>query len=114
MLETCKRPWGTYEVLLDDENCKVKKIIVNPNSRPSYQYHYKRSETWVVVEGKGKVTLEDNEKNVKVGDVIEVPAEYKHRIENTDDKNDLVFIEIQHGTYFGEDDIVRIEDDYNR
>ena len=113
-MEIGNRPWGTYYVLLDDVNCKVKKIVVNPNSRPSYQYHFKRSETWVVVEGEGKVTIDGQERDIQAGDIIEVPQECKHRIENTDSDNDLVFIEVQHGTYFGEDDIVRVEDDYDR
>jgi len=113
-MEIGNRPWGTYYVLLDDDKCKVKKIVVNPNSRPSYQYHFKRSETWVVVEGEGKVTIDGQERDIQAGDIIEVPQECKHRIENTDSNNDLVFIEVQHGSYFGEDDIVRVEDDYDR
>jgi mannose-6-phosphate isomerase len=114
MNEYVERPWGTYETLLDSDKCKVKKISVKPKQRPSYQYHHKRSEVWVVVEGAGLVTLDEKETTVSVGDVVEVPAGAKHRIQNTDDTENLVFIEVQHGTYFGEDDIVRISDDYNR
>lgn len=113
-MEIGNRPWGTYYVLLDDDKCKVKKIVVNPNSRPSYQYHFKRSETWIVVEGEGKVTIDGDERIVQAGDIVEVPMECKHRIENTNNDSNLIFIEVQHGSYFGEDDIVRVEDDYDR
>ena len=79
----------------------------------SYQYHYKRNETWTIVQGEGVLTLDDVESQVSVGDTIEVPIGVKHRIKNTGDE-ELVFIEVQHGTYFGEDDIVRYEDKYER
>ena len=75
-----ERPWGDFENLLDNDKCKVKRIVIKSGEAPSYQYHFKRSEVWVVVEGSG----------------------------------DLVFIEVQLGTYFGEDDIVRLEDSYGR
>ena len=107
------RPWGKYEVLLDASACKVKRIIVNPDSQPSYQYHHKRSEAWVVVQGEAVATLDDVETTYKVGEVIIVPVGTKHRVENRQDE-DLKFIEVQTGTYFGEDDIVRLEDDYGR
>ena len=114
MNEDAERPWGIYETLLDSDKYKVKKISVKPKQRPSYEYHHKRSEVWVVVQGVGLVTLDEEETAVFVGDVVEVPVGAKHRIQNTDDTEDLVFIEVQHGTYFGEDDIVRVSDDYNR
>jgi len=113
-MEKDTRPWGNYEVLLDDEDCKVKKITIKPKSRPSYQYHHKRSEIWIMVSGHGQVTLDDKERFVTSGDIIEVPIECRHRIENQDESKNLVFIEIQQGTYFGEDDIVRVSDDYDR
>lgn len=107
------RPWGQYWVLEDAETHKIKRIEVNPEGRLSYQYHYKRSEVWTIVEGKAVITLDGTEKEYNVGDVAIIPQGVKHRIENkTQDK--VVFIEVQYGTYFGEDDIVRIEDDYNR
>jgi len=112
-MENDVRPWGRYEVLLDSDYCKVKRIWVNSDARPSYQYHYKRNETWTIVQGEGVLTLDDVESQVSVGDTIEVPIGVKHRIKNTGDE-ELVFIEVQHGTYFGEDDIVRVEDDYKR
>ena len=107
------RPWGTYEILLDTSYCKVKRIIVESSQRLSYQYHHERSEVWTIVSCLGKVTLDDKEQDISVGDIVEIPALTKHRVENTGEEK-LVFIEIQQGTYFGEDDIVRIEDDYNR
>ena len=107
------RPWGMFENLLEDEVCKVKKITVEPEGRLSYQYHHKRSEVWVVVAGNGFVTSDTYTGFVQAGSIIHIPPEAKHRIENKG-KDPLVFIEVQQGTYFGEDDIVRIEDDYHR
>lgn len=107
------RPWGYYKNLIDTDYCKVKKIIVKPGCRLSYQYHFKRSEDWIIVKGNGIVTLDDKLRDVKILDRIRIPSECKHRIENNGDE-DLIFIEVQTGTYFGEDDIVRIEDDYGR
>ena len=109
-----KRPWGAYKVLLEDDNCKVKKITVKPKSRLSYQMHKKRAEVWVVISGKGKIQVENEINEVGPNAIIMIPYETKHRIENIDDKEDLVFIETQTGTYFGEDDIIRYEDDYGR
>ncbi len=107
------RPWGTYEVLLDSDDCKVKRITVFENQRLSYQYHNKREEYWLIVKGEGVVVLNGDEISCKEGDQIHVPLKMKHRICNTG-THDLVFIEIQRGDYFGEDDIVRLEDDYQR
>ena len=108
-----ERPWGSFEHLLDTDYCKVKEIIVKPNQRLSYQYHHERTEHWVVVQGEATVTLDDEEYEYHKGDVVEIPVGTKHRVENKFDK-DLIFIETQTGNYFGEDDIVRIEDDYGR
>ena len=107
------RPWGSFENLLDCEYCKVKRIIVKPGQRLSYQYHHKRTEHWVVVQGEAIVTLDDKEYEFEEGQVVEIPVGTKHRVRN-DYEDDLIFIETQTGTYFGEDDIVRIEDDYGR
>ena len=112
-MEIEERPWGRYEVLLDSDTCKVKRLYVNAGQRPSYQYHHQRSEVWTIVEGQGVVTLDDKDTIVTPGTTIEVPVGVKHRICNTGTE-DLVFIEVQYGSYFGEDDIVRIEDDYKR
>lgn len=111
-MEKEKRPWGDYQVILEEDYCKVKKIHVRPNQSLSYQYHFKRSETWVIAAGSGIVTLEGKDISVEPGDVINILPKQKHRVRT--ESNDLVFIEIQRGTYFGEDDIVRIEDVYGR
>lgn len=108
-----KRPWGTFENLLDVDYCKVKEIVINPGQAPSYQFHHQRNEVWVVTQGNGLVTLDDKEEEVSVGSIVKVPVGVKHRIRNIGNDN-LVFVEIQTGEYFGEDDIVRIQDDYNR
>ena len=108
-----KRPWGAFFVLSDEKDFKIKKIEVNPSKRLSYQFHNKRSELWYILKGVGIVTINDKKQDFKKDDVIIIPKESKHRIENNG--NDVVvFIEIQTGSYFGEDDIVRIKDDYNR
>tara|TARA_B100000900_G_scaffold411575_1_gene431547 strand:- start:1032 stop:1376 length:345 start_codon:yes stop_codon:yes gene_type:complete len=113
MEENETRPWGKYEILLSSDFCKVKKITVNPGGRLSYQYHYKRSEVWTVTSGVATITLDDEVQDYKYGETVLIPQGTKHRVENRGDEN-LEFIEVQHGSYFGEDDIVRIEDDYNR
>ena len=107
------RPWGTYIVLSEDKSFKIKKIEVNPKSRLSYQYHNKRSEHWYVISGKGIVTINDEKFELSEGSTIKINKRDKHRVENKGTEN-LVFIEIQTGSYFGEDDIVRLDDDYNR
>jgi mannose-6-phosphate isomerase len=107
------RPWGRYYVIHDEPNYKLKRIEVNPNGCLSYQYHHKRSETWTIVQGKGIVTLNGIKEEYEVGMTILIPQGTKHRVENLGTEK-LVFIEVQTGTYFGEDDIVRIEDIYNR
>ena len=107
------RPWGKYEVLLDNEDVKVKRITVNPNSRLSYQYHEKRREQWIVISGYLTIVLDDEKVFRGPGESIHIPLGAKHRAWN--ETNDpVVFIEIQTGTYFGEDDIIRLEDDYKR
>tara|TARA_R110001583_G_scaffold149076_3_gene301010 strand:- start:10873 stop:11247 length:375 start_codon:yes stop_codon:yes gene_type:complete len=107
------RPWGNFENLLDTGYCKVKQIIIKPNQAPSYQYHFKREEVWVVVQGKGELKLDDILSSVNVGDILHIPLKAKHQIKNIGEEN-LIFIEIQMGEYFGEDDIVRLEDNYGR
>lgn len=112
-IENEERPWGRFFVLHDEPNYKIKRIEVNPGGRLSYQYHNKRSEAWTIIKGKGTITLEGEINEFSEGDTIIIPQGFKHRIENKGLEK-VVFIEVQTGTYFGEDDIVRIEDDYNR
>ena len=112
-MERSIRPWGKYEVLLDAPYVKVKEILVNPNSRLSYQYHDKRREQWTVVKGNLTIILDGDKVFRYPGESIHIPMGAKHRAWNETDE-DVVFIEVQTGDYFGEDDIVRIEDDYDR
>lgn len=113
-LYTEERPWGKFTTLLVREGCKVKEIVVNPKQRLSYQSHFKRKEKWVVFEGIATVTLNEREIVLYPGDSIEIPVNAKHRVSNNEEKQKLKFIEVQTGTYFGEDDIVRYQDDYGR
>ena len=108
-----KRPWGKFEVLIDNTDCKVKKITVNPGGQLSYQYHKQRSEVWTIVSGNATLTLDDKISHHTYGETIQIPVGTKHRVENNS-LDPLVFIEVQWGGYFGEDDIIRIEDKYNR
>jgi mannose-6-phosphate isomerase len=107
------RPWGSYEVLIDERDHKVKQITVKAGKRLSYQKHARRSEHWFIVRGTGVVTLNDTLIEVRAGSAVDVVRGASHRIENTG-SDDLVFVEVQHGDYFGEDDIVRLEDDFGR
>lgn len=113
MPEIGERPWGKYFVLADEPNFKLKRIEVLPGQRLSYQYHFKRQEAWTIVQGTAKITLDGVDTIYKYGETALIPLSAKHRIENIGEDL-LVFVEVQTGTYFGEDDIVRIEDDYQR
>lgn len=108
-----RRPWGSFTVLDEGDNFKVKRIEVLAGKRLSYQKHSKRAEHWVVVQGTALVTLDDRQITVGAGEAIDIPIGSAHRIENPGDEL-LVFIEVQRGSYLGEDDIVRLQDDYGR
>jgi len=108
-----ERPWGKYEILHDWVDCKVKKITVNPGQKLSYQYHHKRAEFWTVVKGTLTIILDDEKIFRGYGQSVRIPLGAKHRAWNETDEV-VEFIEVQTGTYFGEDDIVRISDEYNR
>ena len=112
--EKIVRPWGTYEVLLDENRYKVKRIVVDEMKRISYQSHENRSELWVITSGSGKVTIDDRVSIVGYNSIVSVPAAAKHRIENTSLERKLVFIEIQTGSSFLESDIKRFQDDFGR
>lgn len=107
------RPWGYYKILSDEKTYKVKVIVVYPNQRLSLQRHQKRSEHWYVIKGRAKVTLDGFEITINVGESIDIPKFSWHRVMNSDNEN-LIFVEVQTGDYFGEDDIERKEDDYGR
>lgn len=109
-----ERPWGSYTVLDDTaDDHKVKRLVVSPGKRLSYQRHSRRSEHWFVVKGTARVTLDDRELTLQTGQAIDIPVGSAHRIENVG-PDELVFVEVQHGDYFGEDDIVRLDDDFGR
>ena len=107
------RPWGMFENLLDSAICKVKRLTVNPGHHLSLQYHHKRSEHWVVVQGRATVKLEDDTLYLEPGQSIDIPLGAQHALGNDSDE-DVIVIEVQMGSYFGEDDIVRLSDPYNR
>lgn len=112
-LEYAERPWGFYQVLLEEPHYKVKKICVNPQGRLSLQRHKHRTEHWYIVEGKARIHLDKELFELEAGRSIDIPREGIHRIENCGTTR-LIFIEVQQGEYLGEDDIERLSDDYGR
>ncbi|MFP5385321.1 MAG: mannose-1-phosphate guanylyltransferase/mannose-6-phosphate isomerase [Bacteriovoracia bacterium] len=110
---TAHRPWGTYTVLEENKGYKVKQITVRPGAKLSLQYHHHRSEHWIVVSGVATVTIDNQTFDLRQNESTFIPKESKHRLVNNQ-KEDLVIIEAQVGSYLGEDDIVRIQDDYKR
>jgi len=108
-----RRPWGSYRVLDEGEGHKVKRITVQPGQRLSLQYHQRRAEHWVVVSGEAEVTCGEKVVHLSPGESIDIPQATPHRVRNPGDKP-LVFVEVQRGEYLGENDIVRLEDDYGR
>ncbi len=108
-----RRPWGFFEVLAEGPGHKVKRITVHPGQRLSLQRHLRRSEHWVVVAGRGMVTREGEEILLAEGEALDLPRGSAHRMANAG-ADLLVFIEVQRGDYLGEEDIVRLEDDYGR
>ena len=112
-IERDERPWGMYEVLAEGEGYKVKRIEVKPGHRLSLQMHENRTEHWVIVAGEALVTVGDREIALRANEEVLIPVRTKHRVMNTGERP-LLFIEVQCGSYLGEDDITRFEDDYNR
>ena len=107
------RPWGKFEVLLDDTTCKLKRLYIYPKKRLSLQYHTMRSEHWTVISGIATVYINDNIKTLYPGHSIDIPLKAHHYISNAEE-TELIIIETQMGTYFGVDDIIRIDDPYKR
>jgi len=108
-----ERPWGRYKILLETLVTKVKLIEVFPQSRFSYQTHEHRSEYWTFIEGEGKLLLDGKSIPATKGFQVSILPGVKHRLHNDQDQP-LLLVEVQLGTYFGEDDIKRIEDDFGR
>lgn len=107
------RPWGFYDLIDVGERYQVKRITVNPGAKLSLQMHHHRAEHWVVVSGTAKVTLGDNKQLVTENQSVYIPVGKQHSLENPG-KIPLEIIEVQSGAYLGEDDIVRLQDDYGR
>jgi len=112
-LEKSERPWGRYEVLQESATHKVKCIWVSPGKRLSYQRHQKRAEHWFIVQGTALVTIDGEDRTLGPGSTVDFAIGVLHRIANIGE-NDVIFVEVQTGTYFGEDDIERVEDDFGR
>ena len=114
---TNHRPWGTYEILSNSPSgagaFQIKRIVVKPGQQTSLQSHAKRAEHWIVLAGVATVTLGETEYTLNKDQSIFIPVGEKHRLSNKA-STPLTIIEVQTGTYFGEDDIVRYEDDYGR
>lgn len=108
-----RRPWGCWAILEQGDGYKVKRIEVKPGDRLSLQRHRHRSEHWIVVVGTARVTIDGEVREMQAQQCTFVPAGTLHRIENPD-CSPLVIIEVQNGRYLGEDDIIRVEDDYGR
>lgn len=108
-----QRPWGYYVILSNEVTHKVKRLVVYPGKRLSLQRHRHRCEHWYIIHGEAIVTLDNKQIYLKAGESINIPQGSAHRVENPTNK-EVIFIEVQRGDYFGEDDIERLEDDYGR
>lgn len=108
-----KRPWGYFVKLFEESGVWVKRVEVNPKARLSLQKHAHRSEKWIFVSGQGLAVINDREIPVKAGSVVDVPLGALHRIGNTGQQK-LIFIEVACGDHLSEEDITRIQDDYQR
>lgn len=112
--EIYPRPWGFYKTAILSDFCQCKIITIKPNSSISLQKHLRREEHWIIVNGHGEAIIEDEKINIKEGTHLHIPKNTIHRLINTSDSEFLILTEVQLGDYFGEDDIIRIEDEYNR
>lgn len=112
--EIYERPWGFYKTTVLNDNMQSKVISVRPGERLSLQMHEYREEHWIIVKGEGRAQIGEEIVDAVPGTYLYIPKHTKHRLDNTSGDGTLVLIEVQLGTYFGEDDIIRIEDDYGR
>ncbi len=111
--ERNERPWGYFQTVDEGDGFLVKRICVSPGQRLSYQRHRSRAEHWFVVDGDGVATIDDVEHRLTQGSALDIPVGTAHRAGN-DGTADLLFIEVQTGDYLSDDDIERLEDDYDR
>lgn len=107
------RPWGIWELLHRSDEYAVKRLMVKPGQRLSLQYHLHRSETWYCVSGRGIVTIDEKEIPFTPGSMVSIPQGAHHRVVN-DGVDNLTIVEIWEGLYLQEDDIIRVQDDYER
>ena len=112
-VEIGERPWGTYEVLTESDGYKVKRITVVPGGRLSLQSHQHRAEHWVVVNGTAKVEIDEEVLILSENESSYIPIGAVHRLSNPGEKP-LKLVEVQSGSYLGEDDIIRLKDNYGR
>ncbi|MGH3472179.1 MAG: phosphomannose isomerase type II C-terminal cupin domain [Nocardioidaceae bacterium] len=112
-MERDDRPWGYYQVVDEGRSFRVKRLCVRAGQRISYQRHTSRAEHWYLVAGSGVATIDGTDLQVEAGSTVDVPIGAAHRIANTGE-DELVLVEVQTGSYFGEDDIERLSDDYGR
>jgi mannose-6-phosphate isomerase-like protein (cupin superfamily) len=108
-----ERPWGRWDILDEGQGYKVKRLLVRHGHRLSLQFHHHRDENWIVAKGEAIVTVGEEVIDLKEGEHVFIPKEAVHRLENKA-AEDLIIIEVQNGDYLGEDDLVRVEDDYGR
>jgi mannose-6-phosphate isomerase-like protein (cupin superfamily) len=108
-----ERPWGWFEILFEETSLKIKRILVKPGKRLSLQSHERRAENWVIIQGQALFTLDEKTFSLGPRQAVFIPEKSRHRMENAGQES-LVFIEVQTGTYLGEDDIIRYQDDFNR
>lgn len=112
--EIYPRPWGFYKTVILNDFCQCKIITIKPNSSISLQKHLRREEHWIIVNGHGEAIINAEKMEIKEGTHLHIPKDTIHRLINTSDSEFLILTEVQLGDYFGEDDIIRIEDEYNR
>ena len=108
-----ERPWGWFEILFEESGLKVKRIMVKPGKRLSLQSHERRAENWVVIRGRALFTLGEKTTELEPHQSVFIPEKSRHRMENPG-REEMVFIEVQTGSYLGEDDITRYQDDFDR
>ena len=108
-----ERPWGWFEILFEEAGLKVKRIMVKPGKRLSLQSHERRAENWVVIQGRARVTIGERTHELEPHQAVFIPRQSRHRMENPG-QEEMIFIEVQTGSYLGEDDITRYQDDFDR
>lgn len=112
-IERIERPWGWYETVSEAPGNKIKRIRVHPGQQLSLQKHHQRSEHWVVVQGTARITLDERQFDLRQGQACDIAVGQVHRLANLAQEA-VEIVEVQFGNYLGEDDIVRLQDEYDR